>query len=210
MTGTSLAFTEQSPIHRRKRLFDIAFSLIAITFALPVIAVAWVVASLETQSNGLFIQQRVGINGRLFNLYKIKTMRDDRYPRLPITTSNDPRITKSGKFMRRFKIDELPQLFNVIVGDMSVVGPRPEIPGYAETLSGDDRIILSVMPGITAPATIKYKNVEEILAGKPDAEGYNRNVIWRDKIRMNREYVTDWSLIGDILIILRTIKEIAY
>jgi lipopolysaccharide/colanic/teichoic acid biosynthesis glycosyltransferase len=191
-----------------KRVFDIAFSLLATVFSLPIVAVAWVTASLDTRSNGLFIQQRVGLHGRMFNLYKIKTMRDDLSYKTCITTSNDPRITRSGRLLRRFKIDELPQFFNVIRGDMSIVGPRPEVPEYAESLSGEDRIILSVRPGITGPATIKYRSVERLLAEKRDPERYSRDVIWRDKININKLYVTNCTLATDILIILRTSKEI--
>lgn len=190
-----------------KRFFDIAFSFLGIALALPIITVAWIIASVETRSNGLFVQRRVGLYGKTFNIYKIKTMRDDSSFRTYVTASSDPRITRSGKLFRKCKIDELPQFFNVIRGDMSVVGPRPEVLEYAESLSGEDRVILSVRPGITGPATIKYKNEETTLAKQTDPEEYNRDVIWPDKIRINRKYVEDWSLSLDVRIILKTIVE---
>ena len=122
-----------------------------------------------------------------------------------VTTKNEPRITKSGRFFRRFKIDELPQLFNIIIGDMSFVGPRPDVPGFADELSGEDRIILSIRPGITSPASLKYHDEEDILAQQEDPIKYNRSVIWPDKVRMNVLYIKQWSMLGDIRLIVRTI-----
>ena len=143
-----------------KRVFDFSLSLIGLLITWPIILIAWIIASIETKSNGFFLQKRVGENGKLFTIIKIKTM----YPNngSTVTTANDSRITKSGKFFRKYKIDELPQLINVLKGDMSFVGPRPDVPGYADKLSGDDKVILSLKPGITGPATLKYKNEEEI------------------------------------------------
>jgi len=117
-----------------KRVFDLTFSFIFLLFTWPVILIAWLVASIETKSNGFFLQDRVGENGKIFKIIKIKTMRD--IPGSTITTANDRRITKSGKFFRKYKIDELPQLINIIKGDMSFVGPRPDVPGYADKLEG--------------------------------------------------------------------------
>ena len=107
---------------------------------------------------------------------------------------------------RKYKIDELPQLINVLKGDMSFVGPRPDVPGYADKLEGEDRIILSIKPGITGPATLKYKNEEEILANVDDPVKYNNQVIWPDKVKINKEYIKNWSLKKDIEYILKTIK----
>ena len=187
-----------------KRVFDFSLALIGLLLTWPIILIAWIIASIETKSNGFFLQKRVGENGKLFTIIKIKTM----YPNKgsTITTANDKRITKSGKFFRRYKIDELPQLINVLKGDMSFVGPRPDVPGYADKLKGEDRIILSVKPGITGPATLKYKNEEEILAKVDDPIRYNDEVIWPDKVRINKEYIKNWSLKKDIKYILKTIK----
>ena len=187
-----------------KRIFDVSLSLLGLLITWPIILIAWIIASIETKSNGMFSQIRVGKNGKLFKIYKIKTMKDGKGT--TITTANDERITKSGRFFRKYKIDELPQLFNVLIGDMSFVGPRPDVPGYADKLQGEDRIILSIKPGITGPATIKYKNEEEILANVEDSKEYNDKVIWPDKVRINKEYIKNWSLKKDIEYIIKTIK----
>jgi lipopolysaccharide/colanic/teichoic acid biosynthesis glycosyltransferase len=114
-------------------------------------------------------------------------------------------ITRVGRCLRRFKIDELPQLFNVLIGDMSFVGPRPDVSGYADFLNGHDRLILELRPGITGPASIKYKNEEEILMGQEDPVDYNNNVIWPDKVAINLKYYHERTLKGDIKLILETI-----
>ena len=188
-----------------KRIFDITFATIGLLITWPIIAIAWIVATIETRSNGLFIQKRIGEGGKPFFIYKIKTM----YPHQPgstVTTAYDSRITKSGKIFRKYKIDELPQLFNILKGDMSFVGPRPDVPGYADKLEGDDRIIVTIKPGITGPATLKYKNEEEILAKVDDPIEYNDKVIWPDKVQINKEYIQNWSLKKDIFYIIKTIK----
>ena len=187
-----------------KRSFDIFLSLIGLIILWPVILIAWIIASIETKSNGMFSQIRVGENGKLFKIYKIKTMKDKKGT--SVTTANDSRITKSGKIFRKYKIDELPQLWNVLIGDMSFVGPRPDVPGYADKLEGEDRIILSVKPGITGPASIKYKNEENILASVENPKEYNDKVIWPDKVKINKEYIKNWSLKKDIEYIIKTIK----
>ncbi|BAF70357.1 sugar transferase [Nitratiruptor sp. SB155-2] len=188
-----------------KRTFDVILALIGLVVVWPVILVAWFVASIETKSNGFFFQKRVGEGGRLFTIIKIKTM----YPHLngtSITTANDARITKSGRFLRRYKIDELPQLFNILKGDMSFVGPRPDVPGYMDKLQDEDQILLSIKPGITGPATIKYKDEEKILAEVDDPKKYNDEIIWPDKVKINKEYIEHWSLAQDIKYIIKTIK----
>ena len=188
-----------------KRVFDISLAIFALIITLPVIAIAWLIATMETRSNGFFLQQRVGQDGKLFTIIKIKTM----YPHkegTTITTATDSRITKSGRFFRRYKIDELPQLFNILKGDMSFVGPRPDVPGYADKLEGEDRVILSVKPGITGPASIKYKNEEEILATVDNPKEYNDKVIWPDKVKINEDYIKNWSLGKDLYYIFKTLK----
>ena len=121
-----------------------------------------------------------------------------------ITLKDDKRITPIGKFFRKFKLDELPQLFNVLMGNMSLVGPRPDVVGYADKLVGDDRIILNVKPGITGPATLKFKNEEELLAKQSDPLQYNDEVIWKEKIKINKNYIKNWTLKGDFKFILKT------
>jgi len=187
-----------------KRIFDLFFSFIGLLFTWPIILIAWIIASIETKSNGMFTQYRVGKDGKLFKIYKIKTMKTSKGT--TITTANDSRITKSGRIFRKYKIDELPQLFNVLIGDMSFVGPRPDVPGYADKLEGEDRIILSIRPGITGPASLKYKNEEEILAKVENPKEYNDKIIWPDKVEINKEYIKNWSLKKDIEYIIQTIK----
>ncbi len=187
-----------------KRSFDIVFSSFGLLITLPIIIVAWLLASIETRSNGMFSQIRIGKNGKPFRIYKIKTMSASTDFMTTITTANDQRITRSGAFFRRTKIDELPQLWNVLKGDMSFVGPRPDVPGYADKLEGEDKIVLSVRPGITGPASLKYKNEETILAQVEDPKAYNDTVIWPDKVKVNKEYVQNWSFKKDLDCILKT------
>jgi len=188
-----------------KNIFDFILSLFGLLATWWLIVIAWIVATIESKSNGMFIQKRVGKDGRLFNVYKIKTMKKVKGVDTTITSADDIRITKSGKFFRDTKIDELPQLFNVFVGDMSFVGPRPDVEGYADKLRGDDRIILSIRPGITGPASLKYKNEEEILSKQSNPKKYNDEVIWPDKVEINKEYIKNWSLKKDIMYIIKTI-----
>ena len=189
-----------------KRAFDIVLSFIGLIFCWWIIFLAWIVASFETKSNGFFVQKRVGKDGKFFSVFKIKSMKKVAGVDTTITSVNDVRITKSGMFFRRTKIDELPQLFNVLIGDMSFVGPRPDVEGYADKLEGEDRVILSIRAGITGPASIKYKDEEEILAKQDNPIGYNDNVIWPDKVKINREYIKNYSFKKDIKYILQTIR----
>ncbi len=164
-----------------------------------------IAVAVKTTSPGpvLFRQKRVGRNGVLFTIIKFRTMTAGSSG-TTVTTRNDVRITKVGAFLRRHKLDELPELWNVLTGDMSFVGPRPDVPGYADRLTGDDRRILALRPGITGPASVRYYNEEEILAGVEDPEEYNNRVIFPDKVRINLEYLEHRSFAGDIGIIFQT------
>lgn len=166
---------------------------------------AFIISTIDTGKNGLFTQQRVGKDGKLFRIIKIRTMREVPGLNSTVTQENDPRITNWGRFWRKTKIDELPQLFNVLIGQMSFVGPRPDVPGFTDCLQGEDRIILSVRPGITGLATIKYKKEEELLRAQDDPERYNSEVIFPDKVRINREYIKNYSILLDIKYIFLTI-----
>ncbi len=188
-----------------KRMFDVVVSFIGLLLTWWIILIAWIVASIETRSNGFFVQKRVGKDAKLFYAIKIKSMKKVEGVDTTITAANDVRITKSGQFFRNTKIDELPQLINVLLGSMSFVGPRPDVEGYADKLQGDDRIILSIRPGITGPASLKYKNEEEILSKQEDPKKYNDEVVWPDKVKINIEYIKNWSLKGDIEYIIKTI-----
>jgi lipopolysaccharide/colanic/teichoic acid biosynthesis glycosyltransferase len=187
-----------------KRIFDIFLSVLGMVFLWPVILLCWAVAAIETRSNGFFIHKRIGRNGDLIRVYKIKTMYVSKGARSPIASENAASITKSGAFFRKYKLDELPQLFNVMTGSMSFVGPRPDVPSYADQLEGADRIILQVRPGITGPASLKYKDEEVLLAAAADPAWYNDTIIWPDKVRINKEYVMNYSLLGDVKYIVQT------
>lgn len=190
---------------RLKRFFDLIVSFFGLLVTWWIIFIAWVISSLETKSNGFFIQKRIGKDAKIFNVIKIKTMKKVNGIDTTITSSNDIRITKSGKFFRDTKIDELPQLWNVFIGDMSFVGPRPDVEGYADKLQDSDRILLSIRPGITGPASLKYKNEEEILSLQENPKEYNDKVIWPDKVKINIEYIKEWSFKKDIGYIIKTI-----
>ena len=189
----------------QKRTFDVVFSFFGLVVFSLLILMAWLLASIDARSNGFFFQKRVGLNGKIFKVVKIKTMSEVAGIETTVTHRGDPRITSMGAFFRRTKIDELPQLWNVLLGDMSFVGPRPDVPGFADTLQGEARAILSLRPGITGPATLKYSNEEEILSEQTDPESYNRQVVWPDKVAINLEYMRNWSLRRDIQFILETV-----
>lgn len=192
-----------------KRVFDIIVSLLGLVVLSWVILLAFFLSSFDTKKSGFFIQTRVGKNGRLFKVIKIRTMKDIPGINTTVTVENDPRITLLGAFFRRAKIDELPQLINVLLGNMSLVGPRPDVPEYYEHISEDERrVLLSVRPGITGPATIKYRAEEEMLATIEDPETFNKNVIFPDKVKMNIEYVNNYSFLNDIRYILYTLFNI--
>jgi lipopolysaccharide/colanic/teichoic acid biosynthesis glycosyltransferase len=151
------------------------------------------------------MQDRVGRNGKTFKVIKVRTMRPVQGVETVVTTDQDPRITRLGRFWRKTKIDELPQLINVLKGDMSFVGPRPDVPGFADRLVGDKRLVLSIRPGITGPATLKYRDEEQILMGVEDPETYNREVIFPDKVRINLEYIREYSFWKDLKYIWVTV-----
>lgn len=188
-----------------KRLFDIGLSIVGLIAFGGIIAIAWLMSSFDTGKNGFFTQTRVGRNGKLFKVIKIRTMRERPDINTTVTASDDPRITSLGRILRKTKIDELPQLINVLLGQMSFVGPRPDVPGFADCLNDEDRIILSIRPGITGPATLKYRDEESLLASQADPDKYNREVLFPDKVRINREYIEQYSFSKDLFYIWKTI-----
>ncbi len=188
-----------------KRGFDLFFSSVGLFFSWWLILLAAFLAWLDTGMSGFFTQQRVGRFGKLFKVIKIRTMRPVANLDTTVTAANDVRITKIGRFFRRTKIDELPQLVNVLLGQMSFVGPRPDVPGFADLLEGDDRLILSIRPGITGPATLYYRREEELLVSVDDPEKFNKEVLFPDKVRINREYIETYTLLSDIKYIFKTI-----
>ena len=188
-----------------KRAFDILLSFIGLLLLWPLILLGWIAATLSTRANGFFVQTRVGMHGQTFRLLKLRSMRNRADVRTTVTTRQDPRITRVGSLLRKTKMDELPQLWNVLVGHMSLVGPRPDVPGFADRLTGDDLIVLSIRPGITGPASLEFRNEEELLSGQSDPERYNREVIWPKKVELNRAYVANYSFWKDLGYIWRTI-----
>ena len=188
-----------------KRSMDVMGSILGLTLTSWIILPAFLAASIDTRSNGFFRQERVGRHGKVFKVIKLRTMRSVQGLDTTVTTGKDQRITALGKFWRKTKIDELPQLINILLGQMSFVGPRPDVPGFADKLQGDDRIVVGVRPGITGPATLKYRDEETLLASINDPERYNREVIWPDKVRLNKEYIQNWSFYQDLKYIWKTV-----
>ncbi|EMI56506.1 sugar transferase [Rhodopirellula sallentina] len=188
-----------------KRVFDLCVSIPGLIVVSPLIVVAWVAATIDTRANGFYVQRRIGRNGRSFPLFKIRSMRIDSSISTTVTTGQDKRITKVGTILRKTKLDELPQLANVVLGHMSLVGPRPDVAGFADKLQGDDRVILTLRPGITGPASLAFRDEEELLAAQDNPEQYNRDVIWPRKIEINRDYLARWTLTRDFQIIVRTL-----
>ena len=152
----------------------------------------------------LFTQHRIGKDGKLFTMYKFRSMTMS-HSGSSISVAGESRITPLGAVLRKYKLDELPELWNVLIGDMSFVGPRPDVPGYADSLQGEDRLILKLRPGITGPASLKYANEEEILATVNDPIKYNDEIIFPDKVRINLNYYYHHTFLGDIKLIFQTI-----
>lgn len=188
-----------------KRVFDIVASLVGLLCLWPVLlAVGVTIAVAMPGGPVLFRQERVGRHGRAFTLVKFRTMAMG-HGGSSVSVAGESRITPLGAKLRRWKLDELPELWNVRRGDMSFVGPRPDVPGYADRLQGRDKDILLLRPGITGPATLKYRDEERLLALQPDPQRYNDEVIWPDKVRLNLDYLAHHSFLGDLKIILKTI-----
>lgn len=187
-----------------KRSFDIIIAILGLIVVWPAIVIGWIAATISTRKNGFFVHQRIGMHGKKFPMVKLRSMRDVPGVTTSNTAGNDVRITRVGKWLRKMKIDELPQLANVLLGHMTLVGPRPDVEGYTDVLEGDDRIVLSVRPGITGPATLTYRHEEKILAIVSDPEYYNDNVLWPRKVQINCDYVKNWSFLSDIGYIWQT------
>lgn len=188
-----------------KRLFDIIFSLLGIIFLLPVFIIVSILIKIDSSGPIFFLQERVGLNGKLFKIIKFRSMKEDHKNSLTVTLENDKRITRIGKKLRKYKIDEIPELINVLVGDMSFVGPRPDVPGYADLLKGNDRNVLKLRPGITSLASVKYSNEEQLLMAQKDPIAFNNDVIFPDKVKMNLNYYENNNIWIDIKIIFATL-----
>ena len=191
-----------------KRIFDIILSLFGLIILLPFMLIIAIFIKLDSKGTVFFKQVRVTKNGREFKIFKYRTMRvgSDKYSQ--ITVGKDDRITKIGLFLRKYKLDEIPQLINVFIGDMSLVGPRPEVPKYVALYTEEQREILKVRAGITDYASIEFSNENDILADEADPEKAYIEKIMPRKIELNKKYLSEISVITDINIILLTINTI--
>lgn len=188
-----------------KSIFDRLAALCGLLVLWPVLAVVALLIRVKMPGGPvIFRQKRVGRDGRLFTMYKFRSMTVG-HGGSSVSVAGESRITPLGAKLRRYKLDELPELWNVLIGDMSFVGPRPDVPGYADQLSGDDREVLRLRPGITGPASLKYRDEEEMLARQEDPQKYNDEVIFPDKVRINRYYLHNYSFVKDIQMIFCTV-----
>lgn len=188
-----------------KRVFDICVSFLGIILLWPLIILLSIIVRLTSRGTAFYVQIRVGKDGKRFNCYKFRTMVVNADRDGSITVATDLRITAIGKTLRKYKLDELPQLWNVLIGKMSFVGPRPDVPGYADTLKGDDAVVLSLRPGITGPATLYFRNEEELLAKAENPRQFNDTVIWPLKVEINKKYIQEWNFFRDIGYIVITV-----
>lgn len=191
-------------MYKTKRLFDFSLAFFGLLIFIPILIFVSLLIKIKMPGPVFFIHKRVGARGKLFKMVKFRTMSMDHQGGT-ISVKGEKRITPLGSKLRQYKIDELPELWNVLIGNMSFVGPRPDVPGYADKLQGDDRIILSIRPGITGPASLKYSNEEEILSKVEDYQKYNDEVLYPDKVRININYIKNWSMSLDIKIIIYTL-----
>ena len=188
-----------------KWLFDRVVAFVGLCFLCPVLLVVGVLIRIKMPGGpAIFKQKRVGRGGKLFTMYKFRSM-SVGHGGSSVSVAGENRITPLGAKLRRYKLDELPELWNVLIGNMSFVGPRPDVPGYADKLVGEDRLILKLRPGITGPASLKYRNEEEILAQVDNPQQYNDEVIYPDKVKINLDYYYHHSLLGDIKLIIETV-----
>jgi len=188
-----------------KRLFDVVFAIVGLIVTFVPSCIIALLIILDTSGPPLFKQFRVGRHGNLFQCIKFRTMYSESEKRGTVTSASDNRITPIGRFLRKYKLDEIPQLWNVLVGNMSIVGPRPDVPGYVDLLKGNDRRMLELYPGITGPATLRFRFEEELLAQVNNPQRYNDEVIFPEKVRLNLEYLEHWSFWKDIAYIIATV-----
>ena len=190
-----------------KRTFDIMLSVFAIFLLFPLFLLVSFLIVIDSGFQIFFLQKRIGRGAKEFNIIKFRTMKKNN-ENITITVSDDSRITRIGKYLRKTKIDELPEILNVLFGQMSFVGPRPDVKGYADKLKGANRKILALRPGITGPASLKYYNEEYILSQKSNPKKYNDEVIFPDKVKINMHYFHNRSFFLDLKIIFATIFRV--
>lgn len=187
-----------------KRLFDITAAVFGLIITLPVFLAIYLLIKTQMTGSVFFKQQRVGRHGKIFKMIKFRTMTIS-HSGSTISVKGERRITPLGAVLRKYKLDELPELWNILIGDMSFVGPRPDVPGYADKLEGEDRLLLSIRPGLTGAASLKFSNEEELLALQDDPVKYNDEVLYPEKVRINNNYVRHMSFGLDLRIIIFTI-----
>ena len=208
-----------------KYIFDRTMALIGLLFLWPVLLVVAILIKCQMPGPVLFVQPRVGKDGKLFNCHKFRSMTVG-HGGSSVSVAGEARITPLGAKLRKCKLDELPELWDVFIGAMSFVGPRPDVPGYADKLQGEDRIVLTLRPGITGPATLKYRNEEDLIADyvkqaktqgdtRPERDialWFNDNVLWPDKVRINCYYASHYSFFKDLEMIFCTVfgKKMEY
>ena len=188
-----------------KRLFDFAAALAGLVVLSPLMLALAVLVRATSPGPALFIQERVGRQGRIFRCAKFRTMGAGAQAQGTVTTAADARVAALGRWLRRWKLDELPQLWNVLAGRMSFVGPRPDVPGYADRLQGDDRRILELRPGITGPATLLFRDEERLLALAKNPQAFNDAVVYPEKVRLNREYLEAGNFWRDLGYVFATV-----
>lgn len=188
-----------------KWLFDKLMAFVGLAVLWPVLAVVAILIKIKMPGGPMiFKQKRVGRGGKQFTMYKFRSMTVG-HGGSSVSVAGESRITPLGAVLRKYKLDELPELWNVLIGDMSFVGPRPDVPGYADNLTGKDRDVLKLRPGITGPASLKYRDEEELLAKQTDPQRYNDEIIFPDKVRINLYYLHNYSFIKDIQMIFCTV-----
>lgn len=195
-----------------KYVFDRIMAFVGLVVLSPILLIVWLLIRVKMPDGpAVFTQKRVGKDGKLFTMYKFRSM-SVHHSGSSVSVAGESRITPLGAKLRRYKMDELPELWNVLVGDMSFVGPRPDVPSYADKLEGNNRRVLQLRPGITGPASLKYRDEEMLLARQANPQEYNDNVIYPDKVRINLYYLDHYSFLADIKMIVATVlgKRIEY
>ena len=188
-----------------KYIFDRLMAFIGLLCLWPVLLVVAILIRIKMPGGPvIFKQKRVGRNGKLFTMYKFRSMTVG-HGGSSVSVAGESRITPLGARLRHYKLDELPELWNVLIGDMSFVGPRPDVPGYADQLKGKDSDVLKLRPGITGPASLKYRDEEDLLAKQQDPQKYNDEVIFPDKVSINLHYLHHYSFLKDIQMIFCTV-----
>lgn len=192
-----------------KRLFDLCFSISALVLLFPLFLIVAIAIKLDSKGPVFFRQERVGLNGRSFKIYKFRTMVKNAAEIGPnITPSSDPRITRVGAFLRKWYLDELPQLINVLKGEMSVVGPRPETPEYVALYTPEQRKVLAAKPGMAGPATIAYRNEANLLVYCQDPEEFYINYMMHGRLNLDLEYVENHSLLYDLRLLVQMLRAV--